>query len=106
MSRTMLATWNGTVLAQSDETIVVEGNHYFPAHSINWQALEPSDHHSHCGWKGEASYYHVVSGAERNPNAAWTYPEPLPAADKIKGYLAFWHGVQVTPEKQGQASGD
>lgn len=106
MSGTMIATWNETVLAQSDETIVVEGNHYFPPDSINWEALEPSEHHSHCGWKGQASYYHVVSGGERNSNAAWTYPDPLPAARQIKDFLAFWHGVQVSAREVQAANGD
>ncbi len=90
------ARWNGEVLARSDNTMVVEGNHYFPPGAVNWEALQESDHHSTCPWKGRASYYDVVANDDRNPNAAWTYPDPSPAAEKIKDYIAFWHGVRVT----------
>jgi uncharacterized protein (DUF427 family) len=92
----MKATWNGQVLAESDNTIVIEGNHYFPPDSIAWNLFEESDHRTTCPWKGEASYHHVKIGGKRNANAAWTYPEPKDAAAEIKGYVAFWKGVQVT----------
>lgn len=89
------ATWNGATLAQSDDTVVVEGNHYFPTDSLNWDVLEPTDHRSTCPWKGEAHYYSVVTGGQTNANAAWTYPEPKEAARQIKGRVAFWKGVEV-----------
>lgn len=92
----MKAVWNGTVLAESDETIVVEGNHYFPPDSIKSEYFESSSSKSTCPWKGLASYYNVVVEGEMNRNAAWYYPAPNQAADNIKGYIAFWHGVQVT----------
>jgi uncharacterized protein (DUF427 family) len=89
------AVWNGTVLAESDDTVVVEGNHYFPADSLNREYFQPSDTHTSCPWKGKASYYSVVVDGQRNPDAAWYYPEPKPAARKIAGRVAFWHGVRV-----------
>lgn len=89
------ATWNGAVLAESDETIVVEGNHYFPPNSINPGFFEDSDTHTTCPWKGVASYRTVVVDGERNPDAAWYYPEPKEAAAQIAGYVAFWRGVTV-----------
>ncbi len=91
------AIWNGAVLAESDQTIVVEGNHYFPPQSIHTQFFKPSDTHTTCGWKGEASYYHVEANGRLNPDAAWYYPEPKAAAAQIKGYVAFWKGVEVDP---------
>ena len=94
----MKAVWNGAVLAESDDTIVVEGNHYFPPDSINKAYFRASDTHTTCGWKGVASYYDVVVGDAANKDAAWYYPEPKPAADNIKNYVAFWRGVQVTRE--------
>jgi len=90
------AIWNGEVLAQSDDTVVVEGNHYFPAGSINPELFEDSSSHTTCGWKGEAFYKTVVAGGERNPDAAWYYPDPKDAAAEIRGRYAFWHGVEVT----------
>ena len=90
------ATWNGTVIAQSDDTVIVEGNHYFPIGSVNAGLLAPSDHTSVCPWKGTSSYYDVVVGGEHNPAAAWYYPEPKQAAAEIKNRVAFWHGVTVT----------
>ena len=90
------ATWNGVVIAESDRTEVVEGNHYFPADSLRQECLERSDTRTHCGWKGEAHYYHVVAGGQRNPDAAWYYPEPLEAARNIRGHVAFWKGVSVS----------
>ncbi|MBC7243011.1 MAG: DUF427 domain-containing protein [Anaerolineae bacterium] len=91
----MKAIWNGTVIAESDTTIVVEGNHYFPPESVRREYLQPSDTHTTCPWKGVASYYHVVVGDQVNRDAAWYYPEPKPAASHIKDYVAFWRGVQV-----------
>jgi uncharacterized protein (DUF427 family) len=91
----MRATWNGIVLAESDDTVVVEGNHYFPAESLNRDALVPSSKSSICPWKGRARYYTVRAGGEENPDAAWYYARPLPPAAKIKGRVAFWRGVQV-----------
>ena len=89
------AEWNGSVIADSSETIVVEGNHYFPPDAVNSEYLKPSDNTTHCPWKGDASYYHVVVEGQRNENAAWYYPAPKDAASKIKGYIAFWNGVSV-----------
>ena len=91
------ATWNGTVLAESDNTVVVEGNHYFPPESVNSQFLRPSDTHTECPWKGTASYHHVEVNGARNADAAWFYPNPLPAAKQIKDRIAFWKGVRVAP---------
>ena len=89
------ASWNGTVIARSDDTVVVEGNHYFPADSVDASLLEESATHSHCPWKGDASYKTIVVDGERNPNAAWYYPDPKPAAAEIKDRFAFWKGVEV-----------
>ena len=89
------AVWNGAVLAESDETIVVEGNHYFPRSAVNFQYLRDSDTHTECGWKGTASYYHVEVDGQVNRDAAWYYPATRPQAKKIEGYVAFWRGVQV-----------
>ena len=91
----MRALWNGAVLAESDDTVVVEGNHYFPPSSIRAEHFQPSDHHTVCGWKGTCSYYDVVVDGEVNPNAAWTYPETKPEADNVRGRIAFWNGVRV-----------
>ena len=91
------ASWNGAVIARSDATVVVEGNHYFPADSVDPGVLKPSAHSSSCPWKGTASYYTIeVAGAE-NHDAAWYYPDPRPAASEIRGRIAFWKGVTVTP---------
>lgn len=89
------ATWHGALLAQSDDTVIVEGNHYFPIASIVAEHFVASDHHSVCGWKGTASYYTVVVDGQQNPNAAWYYPEPKDAAKQITGRVAFWKGVQI-----------
>lgn len=91
----MKATWNGAVLAESDETVVVEGNHYFPADSLNRDFFSPSETHTTCPWKGVASYYSVTVNGKTNPDAAWTYPTPKAAAKEIAGYVAFWRGVTV-----------
>ena len=92
----MKATWNGAILAESDQTVVVEGNHYFPREAMNKEFFESSSSHTHCPWKGEASYYNVVVNGEVNKDAAWYYPDPKEAAAEIKDRVAFWHGVQVT----------
>lgn len=89
------ATWQGTVVAESDETVVVEGNHYFPVEALHQEHFQPSDHHSVCPWKGRASYYDVVVGESVNPGAAWFYPDPKPAAEQIRGRVAFWRGVRI-----------
>jgi uncharacterized protein (DUF427 family) len=94
----MKAIWNGAVLAESDDTIVVEGNHYFPRESIDERYFVPSENHTVCHWKGTASYFHVEVDDTRNPNAAWYYPTPSAAASEIAGYVAFWHGVRVVEE--------
>ncbi len=91
----MKATWNGAVLAESDDTIVVEGNHYFPPQTINIEYFQESSTHTICPWKGAASYYSVVVDGQVNKDAAWYYPETKPAADEIKGHVAFWKGVRV-----------
>jgi uncharacterized protein (DUF427 family) len=91
----MKAMWNETVLAESDRTVVVEGNHYFPPESIKSEYFRQSNTHTTCPWKGEASYYDVVVGEKANNDAAWYYPETSEAAKQIKGYVAFWKGVRV-----------
>lgn len=89
------ATWNGAVIAESDNTVVVEGNHYFPVADVRAQYLRPSETHTICHWKGQASYYDVAVGDGVNSDAAWYYPEPSKAAEKIRDRVAFWHGVRV-----------
>jgi uncharacterized protein (DUF427 family) len=92
----MKAIWNGEVLAESDDTRVVEGNHYFPADALRREFFRPSDTHTTCPWKGVASYYDVVVDGAVNRDAAWTYPDPKDAAREIAGRVAFWRGVEVT----------
>lgn len=89
------AIWNGKVLADSDQTIIVEGNHYFPPHAVDPAVLQPSQTHTVCGWKGAAGDYDVVVDGRVNRDAAWFYPAPNAAAANLAGYVAFWHGVQV-----------
>lgn len=89
------AIWNDVVLAESDETEMVEDNHYFPPDSINKKYFQESDTHTTCPWKGIASYYHIVVNGHINKDAAWYYPSTKPAADNITGYVAFWRGVKV-----------
>jgi uncharacterized protein (DUF427 family) len=89
------ATWNGALLAASDATIIVEGNHYFPPDSVKREHLRDSVTHTVCPWKGLASYYDVVVGDAVNRDAAWYYPAPKDAAKQIEGYVAFWKGVTV-----------
>jgi uncharacterized protein (DUF427 family) len=91
----VIATWKGTAIAESDDTIVVEGNHYFPLESIDPSVLRPSDTHTVCPWKGTACYYDVVVDGEVNSDAAWYYPTPSTAAANITGRVAFWRGVEV-----------
>ena len=91
----MKATWKGATLAESDDTVVVEGNHYFPADSIRRESFRESETHTVCPWKGTASYYDVVVGGEVNKDAAWFYPQPKDAAKEIKDHVAFWKGVKV-----------
>lgn len=90
------ATWSDKTIAESDETVIVDGNHYFPMDSLTMECFEKSEHTSVCGWKGTASYYHVVVGDSRNENAAWYYPAPKEAAENIRGRVAFWSGVVVS----------
>jgi uncharacterized protein (DUF427 family) len=91
------ATWNGAVLAESDRTEVVEGNHYFPPDAVKREFFSESSTHTVCAWKGVASYYTVEVNGKQNPDAAWYYPEPKDAAKNIVDYVAFWKGVEVTP---------
>lgn len=91
----MKAIWNGAVIAESDDTLVVEGNHYFPAASVQPAYLRPSDTTTVCPWKGTANYYTLEVDGRRNPDAAWYYAQPKDAAQAIRGRIAFWKGVQV-----------
>jgi len=91
------ALWKGAVLAESDRTVVVEGNHYFPRSAVRAEYMRPSDTHTVCPWKGTASYLHVEVNGERNADAGWFYPNPKPAAEQIKDHVAFWKGVRVEP---------
>jgi len=91
----MRAIWNNATIAESDDTVVVDGNHYFPADSLSPDHFEASDHTTVCGWKGTANYHHVVVGGQRNENAAWVYREPKEGAKELKGRVAFWKGVEV-----------
>ena len=92
---TIRATFKGTVIAESDDTVVIEGNHYFAPGAVNDAYIEPSDEHTTCGWKGDASYFDVVVDGERAAAAAWYYPDPKEAAMEIKDRIAFWRGVEV-----------
>ncbi len=91
----MKAIWKDQVIAESDDTIVVENNHYFPPSSVKRDMLAPSETSTHCHWKGDASYYHVKVGDDVNEDAAWYYPDPLDAAAELKDHVAFWRGVKV-----------
>jgi uncharacterized protein (DUF427 family) len=93
----MRAIWNGAVLAQSEDTVVVEGNHYFPPAALNPRYFERSGTHTTCPWKGVASYYNVVVDGRLNEDAAWYYPDPKEAARHIKDRVAFWKGVEIVP---------
>ena len=92
----MKAVWNGVTIAESDDTVVVEGNHYFPPKSLNTQYTTFSNHVSRCPWKGEASYYSLLVHGDLNQDAAWYYPDPKPEAQMVKDRVAFWKGVTVT----------
>ncbi len=92
----MRATWNGRTLAESDDTVVVEGNHYFPRASVDEAFVTPSATTSVCPWKGTATYLSLAVDGQENPDAAWTYPEPKDAAAEIRDHVAFWKGVEVT----------
>jgi uncharacterized protein (DUF427 family) len=93
----MKALWNDVILAESDETIVVEGNHYFPPDTIDRRYFRESSMHTVCPWKGQASYYDIVVEGQVNSGGAWYYPDPKQAAKQIKDYVAFWRGVRVVP---------
>jgi uncharacterized protein (DUF427 family) len=94
----MRAIWNGITIAQSDDTLLIEGNHYFPPDSVDPNVLRSSRMKSLCPWKGLASYYHIEAGGERSANAAWTYRHPYPWIRKVKDRIAFWNGVEVVPD--------
>lgn len=92
----MKAIWNGAVIAESDDTVVVENNHYFPAASLKREHVQPSGTHTYCGWKGQASYYDVVVDGKVNSDACWYYPDPMKGAEAVKDRVAFWRGVTVS----------
>ena len=91
----MKATWNNTVIAESEDTVMVEGNHYFPESSLNKSFITFSNHKTSCAWKGQASYYTLLVNGETNPDAVWYYADPKPEADMVRGRVAFWKGVKV-----------
>jgi uncharacterized protein (DUF427 family) len=91
----MKAVWKGRVIAESNHTVLLEGNHYFPEESVNMEYLEKSNSHTTCPWKGEASYYSIRVNESINPDSAWYYPHPSDLAKNIKGYMAFWKGVKI-----------
>ena len=93
----MKASWNGKVIAESDDTVVVEGNHYFPASTLRQEYVTFSNHHTSCGWKGKASYYSLLVDGEMNTDAVWYYPDPKPEAEMVRDRVAFWRGVKVEP---------
>ena len=100
------AIWNGAILAESDNTKVVEGNHYFPPDSINWEYFQESSYATTCPWKGVAGYYDVEVEGQVNRNAAWCYEQPSNAAQQIKDHVAFWHGVKVVKDSSGNGESD
>lgn len=91
----MKAIWNDEIIAESSDTLVIEGNHYFPQNSVNYDYLSMNDDTSECPWKGTASYYNLEIAGEKNSNAAWYYPNPKNATKEITGYIAFWKGAQI-----------
>lgn len=93
----MKAIWNGQLIAESEDTVVVEGNHYFPPDAIKKEFFTESDTLTHCPWKGDASYFNLNVNGKENSDAAWFYPDPKDAAKLIKGRVAFWKGVEVRP---------
>ncbi len=92
----MKAIWKGTIIAESDNTVIVENNHYFPESAVKMNLMDPSETKSTCPWKGIASYYTINVDGDLNTDAAWYYPEPKDAAKNIQGHIAFWHGVEIT----------
>jgi uncharacterized protein (DUF427 family) len=98
---TIRASWNGAVIAESDRTILVEGNQYFPAEDVNMEFFDASESSTHCPWKGDASYFSIAVDGARNADAAWYYRQPYEAAKDIKGYVAFWKGVEVSGQNEG-----
>lgn len=106
LSLVIRATWNGAVVAESEETVVVEGNHYFPPVAVDCRYLRDSDTHTRCPWKGTASYYSLVVDGKENLDAAWYYPEPNRAARHIAGRIAFWRGVDVGHVADSAATGE
>lgn len=94
----MKAIWNGQIIAESEDIITVEGNHYFPEEDVNKSLLRSSDATSFCGWKGHCSYYSLLVNGQENKDAAWYYADPYPTAEKIRGRIAFWKGVEVVEE--------
>lgn len=92
----MKAVWNNEIIAESDETVIVENNHYFPLNAVKKEFLAPSTTHTTCSWKGVASYYSIRVNDQENKDAAWYYADPKPAAEKIRNYIAFWKGVKIT----------
>ena len=94
------AVWNGTIIAESDHTVIVEGNHYFPADALNTDCLQPSDTTSRCPWKGTASYYTLSVDGRENRDAAWFYPQPSTKAANIKDHVAFWRGVTIEDDSR------
>ncbi len=95
---TVQAVWNGQVIAESADTVVVEGNHYFPRDAVSPDVLSDSSTHTVCPWKGTASYHSVTVGGQTNADAAWYYPEPKPEAEMVRDRIAFWRGVTVQPQ--------
>lgn len=91
----MKAIWKDTVIAESTDTVVVEGNHYFPEASLNREFVTFSNHKTTCPWKGQASYYSLIVNGEMNPDAVWYYADPKPEAEMVRGHMAFWKGVKV-----------
>ncbi len=104
MSKEYRATWNGAVIAESSNTVVVEGNQYFPAGDVKAEYLRPSQTHTTCHWKGVASYYDVVVGDKVNQDAAWYYPDPSRGAEVVRDRIAFWRGVRVEPVAESSAA--
>ncbi len=92
---TVKAVWNGVILAESSDTIIIEGNHYFPPDSVNFEYFTPTKTRSWCPWKGEAIYFTITVEGSNNMDAAWTYQEPKPAAREIRGYVAFWKDIEI-----------
>ncbi|MDJ0346592.1 DUF427 domain-containing protein [Streptomyces sp. H10-C2] len=102
---TYRATWNGQVIAESDRTVKIEGNQYFLPESLRKELFTPSGTHTVCPWKGTASYYTLTVDGQTNPDAAWYYPTPSPAAQQIRGHVAFWHGVKVQRVNEARPDG-